>query len=400
VAPPVASPPSGTEGRLGELLRLFLRLGLTAFGGPAAHVALMEDEVVRRRGWLSRQAFLDLLGATNLIPGPNSTELALHIGLQRAGWRGLMVAGLSFVAPSACMVAALAVIYVHWGRLPAALAIFSGIKAVMIAVVVQALVALTRSAVQTPILAVIGGAGLAAVLLGLPEIGVLLAAGLVSALASRRSRDGAVAGAPATTTQEKRTFIGGDVMAGTLLGVSGSLVGGSVHLALFAAFLKMGALVFGSGYVLLAFLRNELVTNRAWISEAQLIDAVAAGQVTPGPLFTAATFIGYLVAGGWGALLATVAIFLPAFVLVAASGALLPRLRGSARAGAFLDGVNVASLALMAVVTVQLMRAALVDVVSIVLASASAVILIWRRPNPGWLVLMGAIVGFLRTAVG
>lgn len=373
---------------------------MTAFGGPAAHVALMEDEVVRRRGWLSREAFLDLVGATNLIPGPNSTELALHIGLQRAGWRGLLTAGVAFIAPSAFLVAGLAVGYQRWGRLPAALAIFAGIKAVMIAVIVQALVSLSRTAVKSTWLAGIGVLALLAVLWGIPEIAVLVVAGAVSAFARKAAPP---VRPPPPTAPAKRGFVPGAEALVAGLGTTtgaGVVVAGQVPLTLFAVFLKIGFLVFGSGYVLLAFLRNELVVARAWITEAQLIDAVAAGQVTPGPLFTAATFIGYLIAGGWGALLATVAIFLPAFLLVAASGTLLPRLRQSHRAGAFLDGVNVASLALMTVVTGQLVRAAVVDVVSLVLAATSAALLIWRRLNPGWLVLLGAAVGLIRAAIG
>jgi chromate transporter len=359
-----------------ELALLFLRLGATAFGGPAAHIALMEDEVVRRRQWLTREEFLDLLGATNLIPGPNSTELALHIGHRRAGWAGLLVAGTCFIVPAAVIVAAIAAAYARWQRLPAAAALLHGIKPVMIAIVLQALWSLGRSAVKRWPLGLLGAAAVAAVALGANELLVLLASGVAAVALARLP--------PAS----------GRSPAAALLPLAAA-VGGAVPVSLpvlFLTFLKIGSVLFGSGYVLLAFLRADFVERLGWLSESQLLDAIAVGQITPGPVFTTATFIGYLVAGPGGAALATLAIFLPAFVFVAASGPLIPRLRRSPVAGAFLDGVNVASLALMVVVTWQLGRAALVDLPTVAIAAA-ALLLLWRRVGSVWLVLGGALLG-------
>ena len=367
---------------LRELAGLFLKLGTIAFGGPAAHIAMMEDEVVRRRGWLTREAFLDYLGATNLIPGPNSTELAIHIGRERAGWPGLLVAGACFILPAALIVTALAWAYLRFGRLPAAEAVLYGAKPVVIAVVLQALWGLGRTAIKSPALAALGLAAMAAVGLGAHELLVLIAAGAVMA-SIRAGRAGRAAGAVAGL--------------GMTLGPAAApfSLGG-----LFAVFLKTGAVLFGSGYVLLAFLRADLVERLGWLTERQLLDAIAVGQITPGPVFTTATFVGYLLGGGPGALVATIGIFLPAFVFVALSGVLVPRLRRSAAAGAALDGVNVASLALMALVTLQLARTALVDGVTVTLAAASALLLLGWRVNSAWLVLGGALAGLAATWLG
>ena len=388
--PHAAAPAEGTRTSLGELARLFLRLGTMAFGGPAVHVAMMEDEVVRRRGWLSRDEFLDLLGATNLIPGPNSTELAMHVGRARAGWPGLVVAGTCFILPAALSVTALAWAYVRFGRLPAAAGLLYGVKAVVIAVVAQALWRLGHTAVRTPWLAVVGLLAVGAVAAGVSELLVLLAAGTATAAARRIGPQGSPArdGRPAALAGVPLAKLG----AGAAVAAATAPFG---LWPLFTFFLKVGSVLFGSGYVLLAFLRSGLVVERGWLTEPQLLDAVAVGQVTPGPVFTTATFIGYLLAGGGGAAVATIGIFLPGFVLVALSGPLVPRLRRSPTAGAILDGVNVASLALMATVTVQLARAALVDPVTVVIASASAVLLFRFGVNSAWLVLGGAAVGLI-----
>jgi len=388
--PHAAAPAEGTRTSLGELARLFLRLGTIAFGGPAVHVAMMEDEVVRRRGWLSRDEFLDLLGATNLIPGPNSTELAMHVGRARAGWPGLVVAGTGFILPAALSVTALAWAYVRFGRLPAAAGLLYGVKAVVIAVVAQALWRLGHTAVRTPWLAVVGLLAVGAVAAGVSELLVLLAAGTATAAARRIGPQGSPArdGRPAALAGVPLAKLG----AGAAVAAATAPFG---LWPLFTFFLKVGSVLFGSGYVLLAFLRSGLVVERGWLTEPQLLDAVAVGQVTPGPVFTTATFIGYLLAGGGGAAVATIGIFLPGFVLVALSGPLVPRLRRSPTAGAILDGVNVASLALMATVTVQLARAALVDPVTVVIASASAVLLFRFGVNSAWLVLGGAAVGLI-----
>jgi len=381
-----------------ELALVFLRLGTTAFGGPAAHIAMMENELVRRRAWLTREELLDLVGAAGLIPGPSSTEVALYIGYRRAGWRGLLLGGLCFIMPAALMVTAIAWAYVRFGRLPAVSGVLYGIKAVIIAIVAQALVAFGRTAIKSRWLLLLGAGAAAADALGASPVLVLAAAGLVRALgviARRPKSDGDDDSAGAKTSA---------LWPGGATGLSGiSAAGGAMASAaapvsiskLFLVFLKIGAVVFGSGYVLLAFLRTDLVQSTHWLTEAQLVDAVAVGQFTPGPVFTTATFIGYVVGGVPGAIAATIGIFLPSFLLVAVSGPLIPRLRRSPVAGAFLDGVNVASLALMAVVGVQLGRAAIVDVPTALLAVASAAALFRWRINSAWLVLGGGLAGAL-----
>ncbi|HJU82696.1 MAG TPA: chromate transporter [Holophagaceae bacterium] len=348
---------------LREVAAFFLRLGLTAFGGPAAHVALMEDEAVRRRGWLSREAFLDRLGAINLLPGPNSTQMAMALGFERAGWRGLLLGGLCFILPAALMAAGCAWAYLRWGALPRAQGLLYGVRPVILAILAQALVSLGRTAVKDRTLALLGLAAALAYAAGLHELAVLGGAGLVMLALRGRPRPMALVAAP-------------------------------VGLApLFLAFLKLGAVVFGSGYVLIAFLRADLVARWHWLTEAQLLDAVAVGQITPGPVFTTATFVGFLLRGPWGALLATLGIFLPSFLLVAAVGPLVPKLRKSPSASAVLDGVNVAALALMAVVGLQLAHAALVDRTTVALALASAVLLLRFRVNPTWIVLGAGAIG-------
>lgn len=366
---------------LPELARVFLRLGAVSFGGPAAHIALMEEEIVRRRRWLTHEAFLDLLGAANLIPGPNSTELAIHVGYARAGWPGLIVAGACFIVPAAIIVAVIAWGYLRFGSLPAIGGILAGVKPVVIAVVVQAIWNLGRRVLASPAAIVLGIVCVIAVLLGVNELAVLAAAGVTmwTIVAWRRSSGGASA--------MFMTVVPGLSAAGTV--PAAFSLGG-----LFLVFVKIGSVLFGSGYVLLAFLRADLVVRLGWLTERQLLDAVAVGQVTPGPVFTTATFVGYLLGGVAGAAVATLGIFLPAFVFVAASGPLLPYVRRSAAARAVLDGVNVASLALMAVVTLQLARSALVGPAGIVLALASAVALMRFRVSAAWLVLIGAMIGF------
>jgi chromate transporter len=364
--------------RLLELAALFLRLGVTAFGGPAAHIAMMEDEVVARRRWLSREEFLDLLGATNLIPGPNSTELAIHIGHRRAGWAGLVVAGSCFIVPAALLVGAIAAVYVRFGALPRSIAILDGIKPVVVAIVAQALWRLGRTLLRSWLLGVVAVAAVAASLLGVHELVILALAGLLVALVRVRPRPAAAMLLP----------LGG---FSTAASASASVAAGLTPL--FLVFLKIGSVLFGSGYVLLAFLRSDLVERYHWLTNAQLLDAVAVGQVTPGPVFTTATFVGFLLRGPMGALVATVGIFLPAFVFVALSGPLIPRLRRSVVAGALLDGVNVGSLALMAAVTCQLGRTAIVDVWTIALALVSLLVLVRTKLNSVWLIAAGAIVG-------
>lgn len=380
----IEGPPSS---RLGEVASVFLKLGLVGFGGPAAHIAMMEAEVVGRRGWLSRERFLDLLGATSLIPGPNSTELAIHLGQERAGWRGLLLAGTCFIAPAFAIVLACAWAYVRWGALPVAGGILYGVKPVIIAVVLQALWALGRTAAKTRSIAAVGILSVALAASGVHELLVILGAGLLLALWARMrtARPSGLAGSLIPFWALVGAPIGAGAAAATPFGLT----------PLFLFFLKVGSVLFGSGYVLLAFLRADLVQRWGWLTEGQLLDAVAVGQVTPGPVFTTATFIGYVLGGLPGAVLATVGIFLPSFFFVAISGPLIPRLRRSAVAGAFLDGVNVASIGLMALVTAQLARAAVVDLTTALLAVASATLLIRFRVNSAWLVLAAALVGLV-----
>ncbi|MCL4302150.1 MAG: chromate efflux transporter [Anaerolineae bacterium] len=376
-----------TQSSLGEVIRLFLRLGFTAFGGPAAHIAMMHDEVVVRRRWLEEQHFLDLVGATNLIPGPNSTEMAIHIGYDRAGWRGLVAAGVCFILPATLIVGILAWAYVTYGRTPQGEALLYGIKPVIIAIVLQALFRLGRTAVKGPLLAVIGGAALLLYLFGVNELLLLFSGGL-ALVAIQVIRQ-----AP----KWSGVFL-------PLLGVS-ELVRlvepAPVRLdQLFFIFLKVGAVLYGSGYVLLAFLRNDFVLRLGWLTDQQLLDAVAIGQFTPGPVFTTATFIGYILAGVPGAILATVGIFLPSFCFVALLNRIVPYLRRSVWTAVLLDGINVAALGLMAGVTWQLGQEAIVDGVTLLLAVGAIIVLFRFKLNSAWLVLVGGIVGLIRLYAG
>lgn len=375
-----------TTTRLSELALLFLRLGTTAFGGPAAHIAMMRDEVVRRRGWLTDEHFLDLLGATNLIPGPNSTEMAIHIGWVRRRWSGLMVAGLSFILPAMLITGLAGWAYVRFGKLPEVTWLLWAIKPVILAVVIQAIWNLAPTAARTWPLRLLALASAVASVLGLHQFLILFGSGAI--VAAIRAGRGATPRGLASFWPAIPTAAGTTVF--TALTPQG----------LFWVFFKIGSVLFGSGYVLLAFLRADLVQRLHWLTESQLIDAVTAGQLTPGPVFTTATFIGYLLAGPSGALVATAGIFLPAFVFVAISGPIIPRLRASPMAGAFLDGVNVASLALMGVVTAELARAAFVDWMTGAVGLVAAVALLRFRINSTWLVLGGAAVGMGAHALG
>jgi chromate transporter len=393
----VGAPETSTS--LRELAWVFLRLGATSFGGPAAHIALMEEELVLRRAWLSREAFLDLLGAVNVIPGPNSTEMAIHIGYVRAGWRGLIIAGVSFILPAALLVTVLAWAYVHIGQLPPITAALYGVKPVVVAIVLHALWRLARTALhRLPIAAVACGSVIAAAA-GMHELLILAAAAVLAAMTVVRHRGWTLTGTSVVAVvHSSRGLRASSALVGTFAATAPAL-GGIGLGAIFGIFLKIGSVIFGSGYVLLAFLRADLVERYHWLTEGQLLDAVAAGQLTPGPLFTTATFIGYLLAGLPGAGVATLGIFLPAFVFVAASGPLMPKLRGSAVAAAMFDGINAAALALMAVVTWQLGRAALVDIPSVVLAVLAASALFLTRVNSIVLLASGAVLGWVWLAV-
>ena len=398
-----------TSGALGELTRLFLRLGFTAFGGPAAHIAMMKEEVVTRRRWMTDAEFLDLLGATNLIPGPNSTEMAIHIGLRQGGWRGLLLAGGCFILPAVFIVSAFAWAYVHFGSLPAVAGLLYGVKPVIIAVVIQAIWGLVKPAMKTRFLVGLGLAALVLALVGMDEVLLLFGAGVLAGIMCWVMPPAGTPRPAAFSVLGLLLVAAAMVLLPTALtyfwsaATAGAESGHGVPFGqwpLFLFFLKVGSVLYGSGYVLLAFLRDGLVAQWHWLTEAQLLDATAVGQVTPGPVFTTATFIGYVLGGPWAALVATLGIFLPSFVFVAVSGPLVPRLRRSLLAGAFLDGVNVAALALMMAVTWHLGRAALVDAVTVALAVVSAVLLVRYRINSAWLLLGAAVIGTLASVIG
>jgi chromate transporter len=378
--------PTAPPTPLSEIALLFLKLGTTAFGGPAAHIAMMEEEVVRRRHWLSEQEFLDYLSAVNFIPGPNSTEMAIHIGHRRAGWPGLVVAGSCFIFPAAILVGILAWAYVRWGALPQAAGLLYGVKPVVIAVVLQALWKLGRSAVKTLWLAALAILSLTLATAGVNELLVLAIGGVLGLAVISNGLRG------------KRTALFAPGMKPALS--AAAVIGASATVGLWPIFLifaKIGSVLFGSGYVLLAFLRADLVERYHWLTQQQLLDAVAVGQVTPGPVFTTATFVGYILHGPSGAIAATVGIFLPAFFFVAISAPLLPKLRASRPAGAILDGINVASLALMVLVTWQLARSAVVDWFTLLLGLSSAAVLIrFRGINSAWLVLAAGGLGIAK----
>jgi len=371
---------------LAEVIGLFLKLGFTAFGGPAAHIGIMHDEVVRRRKWLSEEQFLDLIGATNLIPGPNSTEMVIHIGYLRAGWPGLIAAGACFIFPAMAITTALAWAYVRYGATPQASFVLGGVQPVIIVIILQALTLLGRKALKDSLTWVIAIAALGLALLRINEVFVMFGGGILGmfAYAVRRGRrSGAGAILPLA-----------GLSLPSLASVAAAVAPFSLG-TLFLTFIKIGAVLYGSGYVLLAFLRADFVERLGWITEAQLLDAIAIGQLTPGPLFTSATFIGYLLGGPWAGVVATFGIFLPAFVFVAVSNPLIPRLRASPWTAGFLDSIIAASLGLMAAVTLQLGYAALRTPLAIGLAGAAALLLFRFRVNAMALVGGAAVIGLL-----
>jgi len=372
--------PLNGAGSWPEVARVFGRLGLTAFGGPAAHIAAMEDEFVRRRQWISRDDFADLVGASNLIPGPNSTELAIHIGYRRAGWPGLIAAGVSFIVPAVVLVWGLAVAYQHGGARLNAPAILAGMQPVVLAVIVQALWRLRSGMVRTRWGAALAIGSLIAVLSGVSEITVFAVAILTS-------------GVVAWTMGRNDTATGVEHHG---LAAFGAVAATMSTPSVFWSFAKIGSLLFGSGYVLLTFLRGEFVVRRALLTDGQLLDAIAVGQVTPGPVFSAATFVGYLLAGHAGAAAATAGIFLPAFVAVALTAPFVARLRRAPRWSSALDGVNAASLALMGSVVWLLARQIAPDPVALAILFTSAAVLLFTRLGSGWMLLAGGCVGLVR----
>jgi chromate transporter len=372
---------------LRELAALFTKLGFTAFGGPAAHVAMLHDEAVTRRGWMTEQHFLDLVGATNLIPGPNSTEMVMHTGKEQGGWKGLFVAGACFILPAVIMVTILAWAYVTYGATPQGASLLYAVKPVVVVIVIQALIKLGRKAVKSWLLALIGIAIFALFMLGVHELVLLFGTAVLMLLITliRRQSAAALVAPPFVELPAPLQALTESAPVDLL--------------QLFLIFLKTGAVLYGSGYVLLAFLRNDLVLRLGWLTDQQLIDAVAIGQVTPGPVLTTATFIGYVLAGVPGAFVATLGIFLPSFIFVAILNPLVPRLRDSEWTAALLDGVNVAALGLMAGVTVILGRAAFVDIPTVILALVTAVLLFRFKVSTIWLVLGAAAIGLLLSFV-
>lgn len=377
--------PGQQRQRLQELAAVFLKLGTIAFGGPAAHIAMMDDEIVKRRQWISREKLLDLLGITNLIPGPNSTELAIHIGYERAGLWGLVVAGVCFILPAMLIVWAFAALYVQSQTIPQLGWLLYGIKPVIIAIVAQALWKLGKTAVKDLPTGIVAAAVVVAFFLGVNEILLLLLGGVAVMLAKNLRRGGGAGAIGAWFMPLPEIIAQANPTPASSPG----------WIAVFWFFLKIGSVLYGSGYVLLAFLQRDLVERNGWLTSQQLLDAVAIGQFTPGPVFTTATFVGYLVAGNAGAIAGTIGIFLPAFVFVAIVNPWVPKLRQSAWASGFLDGVNAASMGLMAVVTYVLARAAIVDWVTAVVAILSAIVVFRFKLNSAWLVLAGGIIGLL-----
>jgi chromate transporter len=372
------------RGTLREIAKEFLRLGFVAYGGPAAHIAMMEERYVRRRGWLTPERFLDLLGAASLLPGPSSTEVAIYLGEIRGGIAGLIVAGACFILPAAALVMALAWAYMKYGAVPQVAGLLFGIKPVVVALIAQAIWNLGQTALKSVWLSVLAIVAIGLALWGASPLIVLIGAEVLWVLIRKGTR----------LAQDKAATAG---LLGT--GAAGTSAAIGV-LPVFLYFLKVGAVLVGSGYVLLAVLRADLVVKMHWLSDAQLLDAIAVSQATPGPFFTVATFVGYVLGGWKGAVLATVGTFLPAFVYVRVTAKFLPKLRKSAAASAFLDGVNAAAVALMAVVGWQFARAAIVNVPAILLMIVSAGLVFRYKVNSAWLVLGGAIVGIVLRGIG
>ena len=417
---PLPSPDDrSAPGRLGALARLFLKLGFVAFGGPAAHIAMLEDEVVERRGWLSRQHFLDLIGATNLVPGPNSTEMVMHVGYERAGWRGLFVAGACFIGPAVLLTGILAWAYVAYGTVPAVAPLLVGIKPAVLAIILGALWKLGQKAVKGWRLGVLALAVTAAVLAGLGEVPALFVAGVLGALWLKLARE------PDSGSAARLLpilFLQTAPAAGS---AAAGAVGGVSLWKLFGFFLKVGSVLYGSGYVLVAFLEGDLVGTYGWLTQGQLLDAIAIGQFTPGPVLSTSTFVGYVVGAASGlnpvaaAAVATLGIFLPSFVFVGLLNPLVPKLRSSAWLSAFLDAVNAAAVALMAAVTLELAWAVLFvapsppppappgdfttelapvvspDLAAWVIFGLAALAVLRFKLSTVWVVLGGAVLGYV-----
>jgi chromate transporter len=370
-----------SRGALKEVAALFLKLGVIAFGGPAAHIAIMQREVVEKRQWLTQQHFLDLLGATNLIPGPNSTEMALHIGQERAGWKGLLTAGVCFILPAVLITGIFAWLYKEYGHLPHVEPFIYGIKPAIIAIILVAIFPLAQRSLKTPVLWVIGLLVLAGTVLGVGELYLLFGAGLLALLINQFTWHG---------PGSRSNFI---VMM--ILPFQEFPAVAVSNAKLFLIFLKIGSILYGSGYVLFAFLDGELV-GRGLLSRSELMDAIAVGQFTPGPVFSAVTFVGYQINGFWGAVAATAGIFLPSFAFVALLNPMVSLMRNSRLFAIFLDAVNVASIAIIAGVCYAMAREAITDWRTIAIAGAAMIsLLIFRNLNSALVVLGGSLAGYL-----
>lgn len=364
---------------LSTIAKLFLKLGIIGFGGPAVHIALMEEEVVRKRAWLSEEHFLDLVGATNLIPGPNSTEMTMHIGHERAGWKGLLVAGSCFIVPAVIITAFFAWLYQQYGQLPQVQPFIYGIKPAIIAVVVSLMICLGRKALKTIELGVIGVLAAIAVLAGVSEIYVLFGGGLLGIFIY-------------LVKNANKTANG--IFPFVLLQVSNQKINLS-NFKLFLTFLKIGSILYGSGYVLFAFLDAELVA-KGLLTKQQLVDAIAVGQFTPGPVFSSATFIGWQIGSAPGAIAATIGIFLPSFLFVALLNPVIPRLRKSKIMSAFLDTVNIVSIAIILSVIIEIGKLTLLDWRTITIAMVSFIVTFYfKKLNTAFIISGGAALGYL-----
>jgi len=375
--------------KLLELALVFAKLGTIAFGGPAAHVAQIEQEIVQRRRWMSREKLLDLLGITNLIPGPNSTELTIHIGLEQRGWQGVIVAGTCFIIPAMLLVWGLAIVYVEYQTVPTVGWLLYGVKPVIIAIIAQAVWKLGKSALKNPITWVAGVLVLALYFLRINEIALMLGAGIIVSLVNTLT---------SKTSRTLPSFLIPFSFSTSALPIGAIAIAAipKTWIAVFLSFLKIGSVLYGGGYVLIAFVQQEFVDRTQWLTSQQLLDAIAIGQFTPGPLFTTATFIGYLVAGNTGAISGTIGIFLPAFILVPLINPFVHQLRKSTLTSGFLDGVNAASIGLMAAVAWELGQNTLIDMWTIIVTVVSLGILLkFPKSNSAWLVVAGAAIGYL-----
>ncbi|MGQ8870152.1 chromate efflux transporter [Myroides sp. TSA_177.3] len=369
------------EVSLKEIVKVFTKLGIIGFGGPAAHIAMMREEVVVKRKWMDEQHFLDLLGATNLIPGPNSTEMAIHIGYDKAGWKGLIIAGLCFILPAVFLTGVLAYFYKNYGELPQVQPFIYGIKPAIIAIILGAVFPLAKKSIKSLFLAFIGLIVLVASLFGTNEIILMFGAGFLAYIVFYIN-----------TT--KRSTLQSFLPLPFLLTIQNTLFT-NTNMQLFWIFLKIGAILYGSGYVLFAFLDTELV-QKGLLTKEQLIDSIAVGQFTPGPVFSSVTFIGFQINGLSGAILSTVAIFLPSFILVALLNPLMKKLRNSKGVSVFLDAVNVASVALIVAVCITMTRDVLLNWQTLVITLLSGILVFkFKKVNSAFIVLVGALLGYL-----